>query len=66
MRRILARRLKADGTCPVHLGYHLRTVAGAACEAHDRGASLRSITPVWRVLDEKALALEKLSARNAA
>ena len=30
MRTTLARRHKADGTCPVHLGYHLRTVAEAA------------------------------------
>lgn len=66
LRSTLARRHKADGTCPVHLGYHLRTVAEAACEARDRGTPLRSITPVWRVLDETALTLKKLSARNAA
>ena len=66
MRSTLVRRHKADGACPVHLGYHLRTVAEAACEARDRGTSLRSITPVWRVLDERALTLKKLSARNAA
>lgn len=66
MRAILARRHKAAGTCPVHLGYHLRTVAEAACGAHDRGAPLRSITPVWRVLDADALTLKKLSPRNAA
>ena len=66
MRARLARRQKADGTCPVYLGYHLRTVAEAACEARDRGAPLRSITPVWRVLDANALTLKKLSPRNAA
>jgi hypothetical protein len=66
MRKILARRHKADGTCPVHLGYHLRTVAEAACEARDRGSPLRSITPVWRVLDADAPTLRKLSAKNAA
>lgn len=66
MRAMLARRHKADGTCPVHLGYHLRTIAEAACAARDRGAPLHRITPVWRVLDEKALTLKKLSARNAA
>ena len=62
----LARRHKAAGTCPVYLGYHLRTVAEAACEARDRGVPLRSITPVWRVLDGDALTLKKLSPRNAA
>jgi hypothetical protein len=66
MRATLARRHKVAGTCPVHLGYHLRTVAEAACEARDRGAPLRSITPVWRVLDADALTLKKLSPRNAA
>ena len=66
MRATLARRHKAAGTCPVYLGYHLRTVAEAACEARDRGAPLRSITPVWRVLDAEALTLKKLAPRNAA
>ena len=66
MRATLARRHKANGTCPVHLGYHLRTVAEAACEARDRGVPLRSITPVWRVLDAEAPTLKKLSPRNAA
>ncbi len=66
MRAKLARRHKAAGTCPVYLGYHLRTVAEAACEARDRGAPLRSITPVWRVLDAEAPTLQKLAPRNAA
>jgi hypothetical protein len=66
MRASLARRHKAAGTCPVYLGYHLRTVAEAACEARDRGAPLRSITPVWRVLDAEAPTLRKLAPRNAA
>jgi hypothetical protein len=66
LRTTLARRHKADGTCPVHLGYHLRTVAEAACEARDRGAPLRNITPIWRVLDEDAPTLKKLSAKNGA
>jgi hypothetical protein len=39
MRATLARRHKAAGTCPVYLGYHLRTVAEAACEARDRGCT---------------------------
>ncbi len=66
MRATLAQRHKAAGTCPVHLGYHLRTVAEAACEARDRGVPLRSITPVWRVLSADAPTLKKLSPRNAA
>lgn len=66
LRERLARQYKAEGTCPVHLGYHLRTVAEAACEARDRGAKLSQITPVWRVLDDEAPTLGKLSAENAA
>lgn len=66
MRATLARRHKAAGTCPVYLGYHLRTVAEAACEARDRGAKLSQITPVWRVLDADAPTLKKLSRGNAA
>ena len=66
LRATLARRHKAAGTCPVYLGYHLRTVAEAACEARDRGVPMGKITPVWRVLDSEALTMKKLSPRNAA
>jgi len=65
MRAKLAKRHKADGTCPVYLGYRLRTVAEVACEARERGVALKNITPIWRVLDEKAATLKKLSAGNA-
>jgi hypothetical protein len=66
LRNKLAKRHKADGTCPVYLGYRLRTVAEAAFEALDRGVALKNITPIWRVLDEKALTLKKLSAHRVA
>jgi hypothetical protein len=66
MRARMAKRHKADGTCPVYLGYRLRTVAEAAFEALERGVALKDITPIWRVLDEKALTLKKLSADRAA
>ena len=66
LRALLAKRHKADGTCPVYLGYRLRTVAEAAFEALDRGVALGRITPIWRVLDEKALTLRKLSAERVA
>ena len=41
----------AEVTCPVTIGYHLRTVAEAAHEALERGAALADITPFWRVLN---------------
>lgn len=51
LRAGLAARHGAEVTCPVTMGYHLRTVAEAAYEDMQRGAPLGSITPFWRVLD---------------
>ena len=51
LRQKLARKYKAEVTCPITMGYHLRTVAEAAWEAHQGGARLSEITPFWRVLD---------------
>lgn len=66
MRHALARRHGAQVTCPVYTGYHLRTVAEAACEARAAGAGVDEITPIWRVLDESTPTIGKLSAKNAA
>lgn len=66
MREALARRHGTEVTCPVYTGYHLRVVAEAACEAHAAGAGIDEITPVWRVLDEKAPTMSKLSRASAA
>lgn len=52
MRAELARRFAAEVTCPIYTGYHLRTVAEAALEAHAAGMPVEAITPFWRVLDE--------------
>lgn len=52
MRTELARRHQAEVTCPIYTGYHLRTVAEAALEAHAAGVPVEAITPFWRVLDE--------------
>lgn len=52
MRRDLATRHHAEATCPIYTGYHLRTVAEAALEAHAAGVPPDAITPFWRVLDE--------------
>ena len=52
LRQKLARKYKAEVTCPITTGFHLRTVAEAAWEAHRDGAKLSDITPFWRVLDE--------------
>ena len=50
LRTALAIEHGAEVTCPVTIGYHLRTVAEAAHEALERGAALADITPFWRVL----------------
>jgi len=61
LRARLARRYKAQVTCPITTGFHLRTVAEAAWEEHQRGISLSRITPFWRLLDAKTPTTAKLS-----
>lgn len=65
MRKELARKYKAEVTCPIYTGYHLRTIAEAAFEAHERGVPLDKVTPVWRLLDDKAPTFKKLSPDKA-
>jgi len=66
LRQALARKFRAEVTCPIYTGFHLRTVAEAACEAHTGGARVADITPVWRVLDATAPTVAKLSPENRA
>lgn len=61
LRTALAQEHGAEVTCPVTIGYHLRTVAEAAHEALDRGAALADITPFWRVLSGRTPTTKKLS-----
>ncbi len=61
VRAALARQHGAKVTCPITMGFHLRTVAEAAYEAHARGVPLAKVTPIWRVLDEYASTTKKLS-----
>ena len=61
LRQKLARKYKAEVTCPITTGYHLRTVAEAAWEAHQEGAKISEITPFWRVLDEEAPTTSRLA-----
>jgi len=65
LRKRLARKYRAEVTCPITMGFHLRTVAEAALEAHKRGAALDAITPFWRVLDEEAPTTARLSCGAA-
>jgi hypothetical protein len=61
LRQKLARKYKAEVTCPITTGFHLRTVAEAALEAHKAGAALDDIAPFWRVLDAEAPTTARLS-----
>ncbi|MER9403445.1 hypothetical protein NKI36_05205 [Mesorhizobium caraganae] len=61
LRTALAIERWAQVTCPVTIGYHLRTVAEAANEDLERGMELSAIAPFWRVLDTNAPTTKKLS-----
>jgi len=61
LRVALAIEHGAEVTCPVTIGYHLRTVAEAAKEDLGRGMTLDELAPFWPVLDAKAPTTGKLS-----
>ena len=65
LRKKLARKFRAEVTCPITTGFHLRTVAEAAYEAYAQGAKLREITPFWRVLDAATPTTERLACGAA-
>jgi hypothetical protein len=60
LRTRLARKYRAEVTCPITMGFILRIVAEAAWEARQAGAAKGDITPVWRALDDDSLTLKKL------
>lgn len=61
LRTALAVELGAEVTCPVTIGYHLRTVAEAAGEDLQRGMALSDVAPFWRVLDARTPTTGRLS-----
>lgn len=61
LRTALAIEHGAEVTCPVTIGYHLRTVAEAANEDIEHGMSLNDVAPFWRMLDERTPTTKKLS-----
>ncbi len=65
LRTALAIEHGAEVTCPVTIGYHLRTVAEAANEDLERGMTLNDVAPFWRVLDAKTPTTKKLSFGTA-
>ena len=61
LRTALAIENGAEVSCPVYMGYHLRTVAEAANEALQRGMPIEDITPFWRVLDADTPTTKRLT-----
>ncbi|MFI0842480.1 hypothetical protein [Mesorhizobium sp. IMUNJ 23232] len=61
LRTALAIENGAEVSCPVYMGYHLRTVAEAANEALQRGMPIEDVTPFWRVLDANTPTTKRLS-----
>lgn len=61
MRQILAKRHKADATCPVSTGIFLRIVAEAALEEYNQGKPLHSVAPFWRIVAPNSTLAKKLS-----
>jgi hypothetical protein len=63
MRRDLAKKNKADATCPVSTAIFLRSVAEIALKQMAEGKEASAVTPFWRVVEPgtpiaKRLALE--------
>lgn len=61
MRKAIATGNDSEVTCPITTGFHLRTVTEATFEDHEEGLPFEAMTPVWRVLDEKASTWKKLT-----
>ncbi|MER8635133.1 hypothetical protein [Mesorhizobium sp. M0664] len=61
LRTALAIEHGAEMTCPVTIGYHLRTVAEAANEDLEGGMALGDVAPFWRVVGANPPTTSKLS-----
>ena len=61
LRQAMATAQGAEVTCPITMGFHLRTVAEATWEALANGTPIDHLTPVWRVLPPESPTLKKVS-----
>jgi len=61
MRQTLAKRHKADATCPVSTGIFLRIVIEAALEEYNQGMPLSEVAPFWRIVDPGSALAKKIS-----
>jgi hypothetical protein len=65
LRNELARRHRADATCPVTTAIYLRAVAEAAWEDLQAGAPRDAVPPFWRVIEPGSPIARRLSCGNA-
>jgi hypothetical protein len=65
LRAKLADAHDAEVTCPITMGFHVRTVAEAAYESFNEGVPMAMLTPIWRVLDANSPTTKKLSFDSA-
>jgi len=65
LRRRLADRHGADGTCPVMCGMNLRVVAEVAYEALDAGVPPEQLTPIWHAIEPTSSLAKKLAGGPA-
>ncbi|MFN3644726.1 MAG: hypothetical protein ACK4TB_17590 [Gemmobacter sp.] len=61
MRNELARRNDAAATCPVTTAIYLKVVAEVALDDLDKGKSLDSVVPFWRVVEPGSKIARRLS-----
>lgn len=61
VRTDLAKRFKADATCPLTTGIFLRIVAEANFEKLNKGETVEKIAPFWRVIEPNSSLAKKLS-----
>lgn len=61
VRSDLAKKFKADHTCPLTTGIFLRIVAEANFEKIMKGESIEKIAPFWRVITPNSSLAKKLS-----
>lgn len=61
LREILAKRHKADMTCPLTTGIYLRILGEVALEELAAGDEPANVTPFWRIVEPKSPLAKKLS-----
>ena len=61
MRADLAKKFKAQTTCPTSSGIFVRIASEAALEDFAEGKPVSKITPFWRLVDPESPAAQKLS-----